>query len=348
MSIVADEYDHVIGVDTHARTHTYAILEAATGRLMVSGTFPTTPGGMSRAISWVQCHAGGSVLAAVEGTGSYGATLTRRLAHEGIDVREVKPPRRNERRTRGKSDELDAIAAARTAIASPLTELAQPRADGARSALRVLLVARQALDSRRTADKNTLLALLRSFDLGIDSRKALTITTTRQINQWRPRPTDDDATATIRGEARRLADSALSAMEQLKANEAALTHHVELLAPGLQNTLGVGPVTGAIILTAYSHPGRIRSEAAFANMAGVAPLEASSGNTIRHRLSRRGDRQLNRAIDVIARTRMTCDLSTRAYIERRTKEGRTPREIRRSLKRYIARQLFRQLGAIMT
>lgn len=189
--------------------------------------------------------------------------------------------------------------------------------------------------------------MIRSFDLGIDGRKSLTLTQTRQISQWRERPTDDSATATIRAEARRLAVSVLTATDQLKANHSALSRHVEELVPGLQNTLGVGPVTGAIILTAYSHPGRIRSEAAFANLAGVAPLQASSGNTIRHRLSRRGDRQLNRAIDVIARTRMTCDPETRAYIDRKTRQGRTPREIRRSLKRYIARQLFRQLGAAM-
>ena len=110
---------------------------------------------------------------------------------------------------------------------------------------------------------------------------------------------------------------------------------------------GVGPVTAAILLTAYSHEGRVRSEAAFANLAGAAPLPASSGNTIRHRLNRRGDRQLNGALDVIARVRISCDSITRDYVTRRTAEGKTSREIRRSLKRYLARSLFRQLNTLM-
>ncbi len=333
MTLVADEYEHVVGVDTHAKTHTYAILDARTGTVIDVGTFPTTPAGMERAVNWMRRRGQDELLAAVEGTGSYGATLTRKLVTAGIDVREVKPPRRDERRGRGKSDEYDAVAAARRRSQLRLQESAHPRAGGIRSALRVLLVARQSLDSRRTADKNTLLAMIRSFDLAIDGRKALTVTQTRQISQWRERPTDDGATATIRAEARRLALSVLTTMDQLKANHSALTKHVEGLARTAANPRSWTSHRGDhrdCLLSSWKDP----SEAAFANLAGVAPLQASSGNTVRHRLSRRGDRQLNRAIDVIARTRMTCDPETRAYIDRKTRQGRTSRKSGEALALY--------------
>ncbi|AMM22554.1 transposase (plasmid) [Frondihabitans sp. PAMC 28766] len=347
MTIVADEFTHVIGVDTHARTHTYAAVEARTGEILGTAVFPTSPAGLARARSWINRRAPESMLVAIEGTGSYGATLTRALQAEGIEVREVKPPRRATRSAHGKSDEIDAIAAARTAIASPLSELSTPRAEGIRSALRVLLVARQALDSRRTADNNMLTALLRSFSLGVDARRPLTVSQVQTVGGWRERCTDDSVIGTIRSEAKRLATSILAATRQLDQNHAALAHHVQELAPGFLNIKGVGPVTGAIILAAYSHRGRIRSEAAFASLAGVAPLQASSGNVVRHRLSRRGDRQLNRAMDIIARTRMVSDAGTRAYVDRRTAEGKSRREIRRCLKRYVARQIFRQLNSLM-
>lgn len=119
------------------------------------------------------------------------------------------------------------------------------------------------------------------------------------------------------------------------------------MAPGILDISGVGPVTAAIVLASYSHHGRVRSEAAFAALAGASPIPASSGNTNRHRLNRYGDRQLNRALDVVARTRGLADPATRAYIERRTAEGKCPREIRRCLKRFIARQILRQLQTLV-
>jgi transposase len=347
MSIVADQYDHVIGVDTHARTHTYAVVDAGTGRTVDTATFPTNSTGLSRAVGWINRRTTGSKLAAVEGTSSYGANLTRVLHAAGIDVREVRAPKRAERAGQGKSDEIDAVAAARTALATDPARLATPRADGIRSALRVLLVARQAMDGRRTADRNSLTALLRSFDLGIDARKPITDAQIRTISAWRTRPTDDGPTTTIREEGQRLATSVLTLTQQLRDNHAALDKHVTELAPGFLATYGVGPITGATVLAAYSHKGRIRSEAAFAHLAGAAPIPASSGNTVRHRLNRHGDRQLNRALDVIARVRMNFDATTRGYVERRTAEGKTRREIRRALKRYIARQLFRRLNTLM-
>ena len=121
----------------------------------------------------------------------------------------------------------------------------------------------------------------------------------------------------------------------------------ESLAPGLQSIPGVGAVTGAILVASYSHHGRVRSEAAFAALGGIAPLPASSGNTSRHRLSRSGDRQLNRAVDVVVRTRMSYDTATCEYVERRRAEGLSKREIRRCLKRYVCRSLFRELRTRM-
>lgn len=349
MSSVADHYEHVVGVDTHARTHTYAVLNAGTGRHLDVATFPTTANGLSRALAWIRRRAQGQVLIAIEGASSYGSNLRRALIAAGVDVCDVRPPKRAARAGRGKSDEIDAIAAARTALASDVERLTTPRSDGLRSALRVLLVARQAMDSRRTAERNALTALLRSFDLdlGIDVRKPLTDTQVKDVAGWRQRAADDAATATIRQEARRLALSVQALTAHLVENQAALAGHVQKVAPGLQQLLGVGAVTGAILVSVYSHQGRVRSEAAFAALAGASPLEASSGNTTRHRLNRHGDRQLNRALDVIARVRLSCDPPTRDYLARRLAEGKSKREIRRSLKRYIARQLFRHLSAVM-
>ena len=138
----------------------------------------------------------------------------------------------------------------------------------------------------------------------------------------------------------------MAATEDLAENKTALAKHANELMPGLLEIPAVGPVVAATLLTAWSHRGRVRSEAAFAALAGTAPLPASSGKTVRHRLSRSGDRRLNSALDVIARVRMSRDEATRAYVERRTSEGRTKREIRRCLKRYIARQIYRQMWAL--
>ena len=178
---------------------------------------------------------------------------------------------------------------------------------GIRSALRGLLMARRAIDTRRTADRTTLTAKLRSFDLGVDARKPVTNTQIGQIAAWRARPGDDEAMATIRAEAHRLAAVITTATLLLEENMTALARH----------------------------------------LFGVAPISASSGNTTRHRLSRGGDRQLNRALDTIARARLNGAADTGAYAGCRTAQGRTPKEIKRCLKRYIARQLFRPINTLM-
>lgn len=346
MAVVAQEFEYVIGVDTHAATHTLAVVAAATGAVLSRGQFPTSPAGLARAADWIARHAPGKRLVGIEGTGSYGATLTRLLIERGQEVCEVKPPARTARAGKGKTDDIDAVAAARSVLSVEADHLISPRADGIRAAVSVLLAARKSIDGRRTADRNVLTMLLRTYELGIDARRSVTQAQLEQIAAWRTRASDDAAAATIRGEARRLAKAVQAADTELEDNHKALEEHVRQLVPGLLEIPGLGPVTGGIVLSAWSHHGRIRTEAAFAALAGAAPLPASSGNTTRHRLSRSGDRQLNRSLDIISRVRMSNDPTTRAYVERRTAEGRTRREIRRCLKRYIARQLFRQLQAL--
>jgi len=148
-------------------------------------------------------------------------------------------------------------------------------------------------------------------------------------------------------EIRRLALALGQARSQLKDNRAQLPAIVDAIAPGLTSRFGVGPVSAVQAIVSFSHPGRCRSEAAFAALSGTSPLPASSSKSVRHRLNRSGDRTINRAIHAIALVRMRSCPRTRAYVARRTAEGKTPREIRRCLKRYIARELYRQLTRSM-
>lgn len=348
MAIVAELFDHVVGIDTHARSHTLCVVHCATGAVVDTAKFPTTKPGLNRAVEWIRKRASGSLLAAVEGTSSYGASITTALVEAGITVTEVRPAAKTTRAHAGKSDTIDAEVAARSALGRDVERLAQLRIGGTRSALRVLLASRAIIDQQRTANRNALTALARTTDLGIDARYPLTNAQLRQIANWRIRQPALAPVDIARREARRLAKAVLEQTRQLADNRRDLSTLADTSAPGLQSTPGIGPVTAAILICAYSHRGRVRSEAAFASLAGVAPLPASSGNTTRHRLSRSGDRQLNRALDVIVRTRMATDATTRDYVARRRAQGLTSREIRRCLRRYVARAAFRQLTATMT
>lgn len=348
MVLVAEKSEHVVGVDTHARTHTYCVIHSRTGAVVDTGAFPTSSADHLRALDWIVRRSGGTtVLAAVEETSSYGASITALLVETGIDVTEVRPAPRSSHAHAGKYDPLDAEAAARSVLGKDITKLAQPRQAGDRTALRVLLTARSLIDQQRTANRNALNALLRSVDLGIDARKPLTDTQITVIAAWRT-SRDRGVICVTRSEAKRLTMAVLDQTEQLEGNHRQLAALTEQLAPGLQELPGVGPVTGSILVTVYSHHGRVRSEAAFATLGGIAPLATSSGNNSRHRLSRSGDRQLNRAIDVIVRTRMSSDTRTREYVARRRAEGRTGCKVRLCLKRYVVRSLFREPQARVT
>jgi transposase len=345
MPIVAEQYRFVVGVDTHAATHTFAVIEATTGRLVTHDTFPTSTAGLTRAVSWIARHTGGDVeatLVAAEGTGSYGAVLADRLAAAGYRVVEAPTPSARRLRGAGKTDTLDAITAARSSVIMRLDRLRDRRAGELQTALQVLTVAREQMNADRLRSINALTALLRSHELGIDARRPLTHAQITITAGWRHRD-EPLGSRVARADAVRHAKRILQLDTELAENRAELTDLVTDAAPTLLTMTGIGAVTAAVILTVWSHPGRIRSEAALAQIAGTCPIPASSGNTTRHRLNRGGDRQLNRAINTIALTRMRMDPTTRAYVERRTSEGRTRREIARSLKRYITRQIHRTL-----
>lgn len=347
MAIVAHTYTFVIGVDTHARNHAVSILACPHGQIVDEAPFPATAAGLARALTWAGRRTGGDLgaLWVIEGTGTYGARLAHAAAAAGYAV--IEAPRMNARahRSIGKSDPLDARRIAGAALPLAPTQLREPRADdGIRAAVRVLLASRDHMSTQRTATINALTALLRLSDLGIDARRPLTATQITTIASWRTRD-EDLATATARWETTRLAKRVTAHDHDLKEITKRITDLVrQSPARGLLDQTGIGPVTAAVAFTAWSHLGRIRSEAAFASLAGVNPIPASSGNTIRHRINRGGDRRVNRALHMAVVTRMRMDPTTRAYVERRTAEGRTLKEIRRCLKRYLARQIYRHLN----
>jgi len=345
MTIVADAYQYVVGVDTHARTHTFAVLDTRTGAVTATDTFPTTPAGFRRAITWITHRVDGLALLAVECVGSYGAQVAKAAGDHGFTVVEPLPVAVGIKQGHGKSDPLDAAWIARSVVGADTSTLRHPRDDGGiRAALRVLVAARDQITADHTRTINMLTALTRTIDLGVDARHPLTTPQIRQIAAWKPRH-EPLAEATARREAIRLATRITTIDTDLADNRADITAliHASHAAPLLDHP-GIGVITAAVVLTAWSHAGRIHSEAAFAMLAGVAPIPASSGNTTRYRLNRGGDRRLNQALNTIVLTRLRVDPATRAYHDRRLTEGLTPREIRRILKRYIARQIYRELA----
>ena len=206
----------------------------------------------------------------------------------------------------------------------------------------MLLAVRDRMASESTRSINALTALLRGIDLGFDARRKLTLAQIGQVARWRARQ-ESPAAAIARAEAVRLAVRIGELHTELLANKRQLRQLVTAHAPVLLQSYGGGPVNAAIILSVWSHPGRIHNEAALAKLGGVSPIKIESGQSTEHRLNRGGDRQLNRAQHSIAKTRMERDPHTQAYVQRRTAQGLSTRRIRRCLKRYIARQLFRTL-----
>ena len=351
MTIVAHAHPFVVGVDTHARTHTVAILVAATGELISTGQFPTTSAGLDRAIAWAGRRTDGDLAAlwVIEGVATYGARLAAAVSQAGYEVVEAARTDARTHRGTGKSDAIDARRIAAAVLSLEPAQLRRPRRDdGLRAALRILVTAREHMTTERTATINALTALLRVLDLGIDARRPLTARQVSEVARWRARA-EDLAVRTARAEAVRLARRVADLDAELATNQTQMSDLIRASkAAVLLDRTGIGPVTAAVVLAAWSHSGRVRSEAAFAALAGVNPIPASSGNTVRHRLNRGGDRRLNRALHMAVITRMTHDPDTRAYVQRRSAEGRTTKEIRRCLKRYLARQLYRTLEALHT
>jgi len=340
MNALADTVDTVIGVDPHKHTHTAAIVEAATGKKLAALTETADPVGFALLLDAANEYTGTRCWV-IEGCGSWGRGLAAWLMAAGETVREIDSPRRPKRRMGKKSDEIDAIRAAREALGRD--DLAKPRCTGNRDALAALLVARRSAVQMASDTERQLLALASGCPESLAGRlrglKTQRIVTT--CARWRPR--GDTADIVIAQAMRSLAQRARILRKEASTHEKQIEALVRSWRPDLLNLVGVGPIIAATALTVWSHPGRIRNEAAFAMLSGVAPIPASSGLTTRHRLNRRGDRQLNSAIHIVTIQRQRHDPRTQAYFEKRRAEGKTDREIRRCLKRYVAREFYKVL-----
>jgi len=331
------------GVDTHGQTHHAAALDHV-GRQLGDREFPTTPAGYRALVSWLQGY-GPLERVGVEGTGTYGAGLTRELRAAGVTVVEVDRPDRKARRAKGKSDPLDAYSAARAALARKATGVPKAR-DGRIEAIRMLRVARSSAVKARSQATNQLKALLVTApaDLREQLRHLSTTTLVAACARLRPGADIADPDQAIKTALRRLARRHQHLSEEITAADTDLRTLVAAAAARLLALPGVGTeVAGQILVTAGDNPDRLRSEAAFAHLCGVAPIPASSGRTHRHRLNRGGDRGANNALYIVVLGRLRYDSRTRAYAARRTTEGLSKPEIIRCLKRYVACEIFTAL-----
>lgn len=325
----------IAGVDTHADTHHAAVIDANGARLG-DMKFPTTGGGYAALLGFIASF-GSIIRVGIEGTGSYGAGLSRHLRDAGLEVVEVIRPNRQVRRMHGKFDPIDAYAAAVTALAESQHPVPKS-ADGPVEAIRYLLVTRRSAVKARTAAQIQIKTLLVTAPEVLRQRfrgatdKALI----QNLARLRPNAADTIAAA-LKSLARR--HQQLSA--EIAELETMLTPLVAETNPALFAAKGIGPITAAqLLITAGDNPERLRNEAAFAALCGASPIPASSGKTTRHRLNRGGDRQANAALHRIALVRMAHEQRTRDYVAKKRAEGRSNKEILRCLKRAIARDVF--------
>jgi transposase len=331
-----------VGVDTHKLEHAICVLDAL-GQVIGERTISADHRGYAELVRWIG-KLGDEVVVGIEGAGSYGAGLCEHLLAEGIRVVEVERPKRAERRRGGKSDRIDALIAARKALAGD--GLSTPRRGGTRQALAALLVGHRSCMRERTRLLNELQALVVTGpvalreQLGNGSGQQLAT----RVLATRGRAGLLESEQIILDVLRDLARRA----RELKRHAAGYTRKLDKLIRGLDaellNECGIGPLSAAKLLVCDPH--RLKGEAAFARCNGTAPIPASSGQMIRHRLSRGGDRQANSAIHTIAIVRARWDPGTRAYLNRRIAEGKTKREAIRSLKRLLSRSLYTRLIAV--
>ena len=340
LSIVDSSRPVTGGVDTHLDVNVAAVLDGIGGLLGVE-QFPTTTAGNQALLGWLETF-GRLVKVGVEGTGSYGAPLARYLRRAGVQVMEVDRPNRQERRRKGKTDVVDAIEAARAAQGERQLGWAKTR-DGNVEAIRALVVARRSAKSTKIKSLNQIRHL--GFTAPEDIRQSLSGLTSRMVAKqaaaMRPRAGGDPVIYATKTALRALGRRVLALDAETAGIDRLLT---ELLRDGHEDLLslyGVGiDSAAALLVAAGDNPDRLRSEASWARLCGVAPLEASSGKVVRHRLNSGGDRQANAALWTIVITRMGSDPRTRLYVERRSKEGRSKKEIIRVLKRYVAREVY--------
>jgi transposase len=342
--MLAEFVDGVIGVDTHRDTLAAAALSSV-GGVLAQTAVRADAAGYQALLRFADAYLPGRRCWAIEGAGSYGAGLATLLRSAGEPLVEAGRPKRPPRRSSAKTDAIDAVRAARDALGQPPQQLPAVRQRGDHQALRVLLTTRRTALAARVAAVNQLKALLVSAPEELRAKLG-DLPTKQQVAvcaALRDRPTkslEHRMTArALRCTARRVQALQAEAEELL----AELERLVAAIAPWLLEAFGVGPVSAAQLLVSWSHAGRFRSEAAFAALAGTSPIPACSGQVVRHRLNRSGDRQLNQALHTIVLVRLRDDPETRAYAARRTAEGKSSRDIKRCLKRIIARQLFRLL-----
>jgi transposase len=343
MTIVGAERAVTGGVDTHLELNVAAALDGIGGLLGVK-QFPTTSAGHGELLGWLSGF-GAVTVVGVEGTGSYGAGLARFLRTAGVEVVEVDCPNRQVRRRQGKSDPIDAVEAARAAQSGRAFGAAKTR-DGNVEAIRVLVVAKRSARSTKIKSLNQIRHL--TFTAPDELRQRLKGCSRHHLAAeaaaLRPRPGSDPVIMATKTALRTLGRRVLALDEEKAALDELLADLVAATAPALLGVHGVGVDTAATLLvTAGDNPERLRSEAAWAHLCGVAPIEASSGKVTRYRLNRGGDRQANSALWSVVITRMRSDPRTRAYVARRLEEGRSKGEIIRVLKRYVAREVFRHL-----
>jgi len=330
------------GVDTHKDMHVAAVVDQS-GRIHDVASFPATTTGYRQLLGWMRRH-GKLVRVGVEGTGSYGAGLARHLAGEDVDVVDVNRPNRQTRRRRGKNDSVDAEAAARAALNGEAT--AAPKSgDGIVESIRALRIAFCSTRNTRTRIANQLrdLVICAPDQLRRDLEDLDTPARVERATRFRPGDLTDPTEGTkaaMRALARQYRALTVD-LDELRAQLDTLTRQAN---PALRDARGVGvDVASILLIAAGDNPERLTSEAALAALCGASPIEASSGKTVRHRLNQGGNRQANHALWRIAMVRLTCDPATRAYAQRRRAEGKSPREIIRCLKRYIAREIYRLL-----
>lgn len=338
--MVADSFDVVIGVDTHRDSHAFALVRCVDGALREEQVLCANRSGYRAALRLGR-RGGRRRLWALEGTGSYGAGLARYLQARGERVLEVERPVRKGSR-RAKSDSLDALRAARLALTGAAGAL--PRRGAETQALRALLTTREGAVQACSAALNELRALILVAPPELRERlQGLTEAALLEACVCLRPGRGGSERAALALALRSLARRVRQLHDEARTLERELTRRVQALAPALLALRGVGPISAAQVLVSWSYPGRLRSEAAFARLAGAPPIPASSGTLVRHRLDRGGDRRLNRALHTIVLTRRRCDPATIAYIARRVSEGKSQRDAVRCLKRYLARSLFRLL-----
>ncbi len=329
----------ILGVDTHLDVHVGVVIDQA-GKFLGGKSVSANSVGYGDLFRWASSF-GCVATAGVEGTGTYGAGLCRQLTANGVRVIEVNRPDRAIRRLQGKSDPTDAECAARSVLSGKSTAIPKQQS-GACEAMRITSVARRSAVKAKTQAINQIRALLISAPQ--DTREKLwktkaidCVSACSRIRSLGDTALLQTMTITLKSLARRW----LMLSEELKQLDRQLDELTQKYAGQLRGRFGVGPQTAAILLSvAGDNPERLKSEAALASLCGVNPVPASSGKTIRHRLNRGGSRSANNALWTIAMVRMRSDPRTRSYVERRTSEGLTTKEIHRCLKRYIVRELF--------